>query len=155
MIWLQQLLHNVDWMTTLTRFSVFLTLAIGGAILRYVWKILRGQGKATETIKTLQERVDKDEISLRALGATNDEYRRTIDAVLRSNREMHRRVEALERKVAEGEVVRRENTALKARVAELEQRVAELETINQVQVQAVVAEPVRKRGPDELLKEHL
>jgi predicted RNase H-like nuclease (RuvC/YqgF family) len=134
---------DLDYYKIFTGIASALILSIVILIGRYIWKIWKGQGKTAERIKTLQERVDGDEVSLRALGATNDEYRRTIDSLLRSNREMHRRVEALEHKVAESEVVRRENTVLKARVAELEQRVAELEAINQV-------EPVRKRGPDEL-----
>jgi uncharacterized coiled-coil protein SlyX len=135
-------LADLDYYKIFTGITSAVVLSIVLMTVRYVWKIWIGQGRAAERIKTLQERVDSDEVSLRALGATNAEYRQTIDSVLRSNREMHKRVEALERKVVEGEVVRRENTVLKARVAELEQRVAELEALNQV-------EPVRKRGPDE------
>jgi chromosome segregation ATPase len=138
------LLRDVDWASLLTRVAVGIILAMLGFIARYIWKIFKNQGKAAETIKTLQEKVENYELSVTELGRTNADYRRTIEQVIASNRRLRKRLDSLEEKIETEEKESRQRIkALEEENAALRLRVAELEAVSPI-------EPIRKRGAEEL-----
>jgi predicted RNase H-like nuclease (RuvC/YqgF family) len=151
--WLQNLTHNIDWLTLLVRVLASLTFAILLFVARYVFKIFKAQIKAIETNKTLEKELAESRVRIEDLSNERFDSRRKIERVIEDNRKMSIRLETLEDQIEINDKLRMENARLNHRVSQLEIRIVELESVQALQIQTeqtAVNINIRKGGTDEL-----
>jgi chromosome segregation ATPase len=158
--------RQVDWYRVFNGVVITTILSIVGWLARLIWKKFKNsdffEKKAKDTVKTAEQakleyeqmlekakedfeeqkqklvvEVENAKVSNRQLGQTNEDYRRSIETVMRNNRDMYDRLGKIENKVQENEQLKSRLVLAENRVSELEHentrlktRIEELEAVN-------------------------
>jgi hypothetical protein len=174
------LVHGVDWYRVFNGVVITTILSILGWLARLVWKKFKlaefFEKKAKDTVKTAEQakaeyevmlkknqedfaeqkqklitEIENAQVSNRQLAQTNQDYRISIETVMRNNREMYDRLGKIERRVQENELLKASLGSAEKRISELEHenlqlkgRIDELEALNKTDL------GLRKKGTGEL-----